>query len=342
MHLSQAFEPLFAYIHFRTLKAKIAFLHHCKTFRLQKTLGQSCARALCCAAEPPERQLFLGKFPVMVKDTRISRPEEINWRSMDMSGLSRLLRVVCSLVVVVLAILVCSALIGFCTLYVASSSNCQSYVAPTGATVTLQIAEIQGRASSSATFCYCNANLAQLYTNAEITNYCSEISNKVLITNSLQIGASVVSAISNVVLAILIAVIAKHILRPSSTPREYSFVFWGVLLSNFVNTAVIPLLLNASVFGVEFYVYLKFIDFIDYSQLSIFSDFTPDWYALIAPYYVNFIIVGCFVSPLAGLAVFALKHCFKMWRLEANCTDNDPDDPLIQKEANKKVLALEF
>lgn len=150
------------------------------------------------------------------------------------------------------------------------------------------------------------------------------------------------SAISNVVLAILIAIIAKHILRPSSTPREYSFVFWGVLLSNFVNTAVIPLLLNANIFGVEFYLYLKFINFIDYSQLSIFSDFTPDWYALIAPYYVNFIIVGCFVSPLAGLVVFALKHCFKMWRLEANCADNDQDDPLIQKEANKKVLTLEF
>ena len=164
---------MFAYIHFRTLKAKIAFLNHCKTFRLQKTLGQSCARSLCCAAQPPERQLFLGKFPVMIKDTRISRPEEINWRSMDMSGLSRVLRMVCSLVVVVLAILVCSVLIGFCTLYVASSSNCQNYVAPTGATVTLQIAEVQARGSQSATFCYCNANLAQLYTNAEITNYCS-------------------------------------------------------------------------------------------------------------------------------------------------------------------------
>ena len=135
----------------------------------------------------------------------------------------------------------------------------------------------------------------------------------------MQIAASVVSAISNVVLAILIAVIAKYMLRPASIPKEYSFIFWGVLLSNFINTGVIPLLLNASVFGVEFYTYLKFIEFIDYNQLSIFSDFTSDWYALISPYYVNFIIIGCFISPFASLIVFAFKHCFKMWRIEANC-----------------------
>jgi len=342
LHLSQTFEPLFAFIHFRTLKAKMAFLNHCKKFRLQSTLGQSCARSLCCTPEPPERQLFLGKYPVMVKDTKISRPEEINWRNMDLSGFSRFLRIVCSFFFVIVAILICSALIGFCTLYVASSSNCQSYVAPTGATVTLQVAEVKARASDSATFCYCNANLAQLYTNAEINAYCANISNTVLITNSLQIGASLVSAISNLILAILIAIVAKYMLRPSSIPREYTFVFWGVLISNCVNTAVIPLLLNANVFGVEFYVYIKFINFIDYNQLSIFSDFTSDWYALIAPYYVNFIIIGCFLSPFAGLIVFSLKHCFKMWRIEANCSNNDQDDPLIQKEANQKVLSLEF
>ena len=140
-----------------------------------------------------------------------------------------------------------------------------------------------------------------------------------LITNSLQIGASVVSAVSNVALAVLVAVIAKYILRPSSIPKEYSFVFWGVLISNFINTGIIPLLLNANVFGVQFYTYLKFIDFIDYNKLSIFSDFNSDWYALISPYYVNFMIIGLFISPLLSLIVFSFKHCFKLWRIESNC-----------------------
>ena len=83
-----------------------------------------------------------------------------------MSGLAKFLRGLCSFFLVVIAIIICSALIGFCTLYVASSSNCQSYVAPTGTTTTAQINEISARGTDSAKFCYCNANLASLYTNA--------------------------------------------------------------------------------------------------------------------------------------------------------------------------------
>lgn len=49
--------------------------------------------------------------------------------------------------------------------------------------------------------------------------FCGSISNKVLITNALQIGASVVSAVSNVVLAILMTAIAKHLYRPNSIPK---------------------------------------------------------------------------------------------------------------------------
>ena len=49
--------------------------------------------------------------------------------------------------------------------------------------------------------------------------FCGSVSNKVLITNTLQIGASVVSAVSNVLLAILITIIAKYLLRPNSIPK---------------------------------------------------------------------------------------------------------------------------
>jgi hypothetical protein len=209
--------------------------------------------------------MFLGKFPIMVKDHKISRPEEINWKNCDMSGVSRFVRSLCSLLLVVIAILICSALIGICTLYVASSANCQKYVSPTGTTISQQISQIQARNSESDTFCYCNANLASIYTNAEMNSFCGSITNKVLITNSLQIGASIISAVSNVVLAIIITVIAKHLLRPTSIPKEYAFIFWGVLISNVINTGIIPLLLNANIFGLEFYTYLKFMNFIDFN-----------------------------------------------------------------------------
>lgn len=258
---------------------------------------------------------------------------------MDMTGVARFVRGVCSVLFVVICIAITSGLIGLCTLYVASSSNCQSYVTPTG-TVAQQVAVVQGRNSESDTFCYCNANLALIYTDATVGAFCGAISNKVLMTNAIQIGASIVSAVTNVLLAIITTVIAKYLLRPANIPKEYTFIFWGVLLSSFINTAVIPLLLNGNVFGMEMYTYLKFINFIDFSKLSIFSDFTTDWYALIAPYYLNFMIIGCLLSPFIGLVVFSLKHCIKMWRLRSKCEDNDRDDPLIQKEANQSLLSL--
>lgn len=321
--MSQVFQPMHALIHFRTLKAKIAFLNHCKRYKLMNSMGQAFARALCCTPRPPERLLFMGKFPLMIKNTKTSRPDEINWNNVDMTDCSRGVRWVVSILLVVLSILMTSALIGFCTLYVASSANCQGYVQPTSTGYPAQIAEVQSRNSLSDTFCYCNANLAALYTEGSVNSYCGSISNKVLVTNILQVAASVISAVTNVVLAVIIAVIAKYVLRPANIPKEYLFTFWGVLFASFINTAIIPLLLNANVFGVEFYTYIKFIDFIDFSQLSIFSDFTPDWYALVSPYYLNFLIIGCFISPFAGLLAFSLKHCFRMGRIRSACENND-------------------
>lgn len=64
-----------------------------------------------------------------------------------MSSLSRFGRGLCSLFFVVISVLICSALIGICTLYVASSANCQSYVTPTGTTVSQQISQVQARNS---------------------------------------------------------------------------------------------------------------------------------------------------------------------------------------------------
>lgn len=155
----------------------------------------------------------------MLKNTKISRPEEINWRNMDLTGASRGVRWVCSIICVVIAIAITSALIGFCTLYVASSSNCQKYVAPTGVTTAAQVAEVSARNSESDTFCYCNANIASIYSDSVVGAFCSSITNKVLITNVLQVSASVLSSVTNVILAIIIALIAKYLLRPANVPK---------------------------------------------------------------------------------------------------------------------------
>jgi hypothetical protein len=191
-------------------------------------------------------------------------------------------------------------------------------------------------------YCYCNNNIDAMYTDSTVSAFCSSISNKVIITNILQVGASVVSAITNVILSIIIAFISEKLLRPNTIPKEYVFIFWGVLISNYINAAVLPLALNGNIFGVQFIQYLKFINFMDFSRISIFSDFTADWYALISPYYVTMMIIAAFISPVVGLIVFALKSCFNQWRVRRMCEKNDAEDPVIQKEVNEKIADIQF
>jgi hypothetical protein len=164
----------------------------------------------------------------------------------------------------------------------------------------------------------------------------------VLMTNALQIGASILSSVTNAILGIIISVIAKKLLRPNTIPKEYVFVFWGVLFSNFINSCLIPLLLNANVFGVQFVSYLRFIDFMDFSKMSIFNDFTTDWYALVSPYYLNMVIISAFISPIIGIFITALKNCLTQWSVKSMCENKDKEDPVIQKEANNKITSFTF
>ena len=282
---------------------------------------------------PPEKFLFLKKFPLMIRNNKLSRPEEINWRNIDLTNISIVMRSLCSLLLVTLAIIITSALIGFCTLYVASTSSCQSYVAPNTSIYTTYSSQITyvSTQGSQAKFCYCNDNIGVMYTNSDVNTFCSSISNMILITNVLQVAASVVSSITNVILSIFIAVISKKLLRPNTIPKEYVFIFWGVLISNYINSAILPLILNANIFGIQFISYLKFINFMDFNNISIFSDFSSDWYALVSPYYVNMLIIASFISPIIGLIVMSIKSCLNQWKVRRMCEAKDAEDPVIQK-----------
>lgn len=280
----------------------------------------------------------------MIRNSKLSRPEEINWRNIDLTGLSVAARWLGSLVLVVLAIIITSALIGFCTLYVASTSSCANVSLPDTSIYTTYASQITivSTQGDTAKFCYCNYNFDVMYTDSTVSAFCSSISNMILITNILQVAASIVSSITNVVLSIIIAVISEKLLRPNTIPKEYIFIFWGVLISNYINSTILPLTLNASIFGVQFVSYLKFINFMDFSRMSIFSDFTADWYALISPYYLNMMIIASFLSPLVGLLLMSLKSGFNQWRVRRMCEAGDKEDPIIQKEVNEKIATIQF
>lgn len=103
--------------------------------------------------------------------------------------------------------IITSALIGFCTLYVASTSSCSGVNLPTTGTYAQQIAIVQTQ-GGTAKYCYCNNNIDVMYTDATVNAFCSSVSNMILVTNLLQVAASIVSSITNVILSIVIAVIS--------------------------------------------------------------------------------------------------------------------------------------
>lgn len=135
---------------------------------------------------------------------------------------------------------------------------------------------------------------------------------------------------TNIILIVVVSTIAGKLLKPDTKPKEYNFIFISVFISNLVNSTILPLILNADIFGFKSVSYLKFIDFINVEKVSIFKDFDKNWFAVISPYYTNFFIIAS-ISPLIEIVVYTIKRRFVLWRLRSKCENKDPENPTIQK-----------
>ncbi len=175
-------------------------------------LSDQFTKFICCQANPPANQLFMGKTPLIIKSMNLSRPEQINWQNLDISVCSRFLRFIFSILFLVIAILITTSLIALCTLYVSSTSACSNY----DTTTLLPAAQSAG---GQTLYCYCAAHFSDIYTDVLIKDACSSLSNSILYANLMQIGASLVSAVSNVILVVIVGVIAKYLLKPDSKPK---------------------------------------------------------------------------------------------------------------------------
>jgi hypothetical protein len=113
----------------------------------------------------------------------------------------------------------------------------------------------------------------------------------------VQIGASLVSTITNIILIVIVSIIAEKLLKPDTKPKEYNFIFITVFLSNLINSTILPLILNGDIFGFKSVSFLTFIDFINFQKVTIFKDFDRNWFAIVSPYYTNFFIIAS-ISPL--------------------------------------------
>lgn len=262
----------------------------------------------------------------------LSRPEQINWPNLDISGCSRLIRWIFSIIFLLIAILITSSAIALCTLYVSSTSACTNY----DPTTLLADAVTKG---GQTLYCFCADNFADIYTDPDIKSACDSLSSTILYANIMQIGASLVSSLSNILLIVAVGLISRYVLKPDSRPKEYSFIFVGVLLSNYINASLLPLVMNGDIFGFQSLQYLTFIDFIDFGKVAIFKDYTTDWYAVVGPYYINFLIIAI-ASPIINLFITCLSGAYLNWKVKKACENSDSDDPIIQKEANKMITSM--
>ena len=110
-------------------------------------------------------------------------------------------------------------------------------------------------------------------------------------------------------------------MKPASKPAYFSFVFIAIFVASFLNSCLVPLILNGDIFSFKAVSYLTFISFINTGSVSIFSDFNTDWYAIISPYYMNFLIVALVATPIS-LLVFWLKDKYINWSVRRDCERN--------------------
>ena len=91
-----------------------------------------------------------------------------------------------------------------------------------------------------------------------------------------------------------------------------------MLLSIYINASILPLIMNGDIFGFQSLSYLKFMNFIEFDKVAIFKDYNTDWYAIVGPYYMNFLIIAI-ISPIINLLVTCLLSCSTNWRVKKAC-----------------------
>ena len=144
------------------------FINFCRRFSLIDSFGSNIYRFIGCANILDQKKLFLGKDALIIKSNNLSRPEQINWPNLDVSGCAKFFRGLLSIILLIVSIVITSSCIALCTLYVSSTSACTNYDPMT----TITAAKAKG---GQTLFCYCSANFVDIYTNPLIKDACGSL-----------------------------------------------------------------------------------------------------------------------------------------------------------------------
>jgi hypothetical protein len=282
----------------------------------------------CSVAKiPPKFMLKDNLFPV-VKERRCGRPEDIRWENLDISGCEKFIRFIIGIIFILVVLAIASLTIAVCSIYVSVTNDCTNFDPNTSLT-TAQVST-----DMTLVYCYCDKHILSYFSDTGVYNLCQSFSQDIIVKTLLQFVAAATSTITNILIAVLVSLLISF-MKPRSNSDAHVTNFVSILIATLINSVTIPLLLNASIFGGRPVLFFSWINFKNFSTLQSYSDFSRNWYAYVAPFYLNFFLIAV-ITPWLNLIKISIIQCIKRIRLK------NSEGKTIQKLMNRDILDYSF
>lgn len=113
-------QTIAAFVHFEYEKSKMDCLEYFKKHYLFSASSfHSCMHSVCCCCiEEIKPEFVYDTKPLKIRNSTVPDPEEINWESFEIDGLSRCFRVCFAILVIIVFLLISCAALGICSIYI--------------------------------------------------------------------------------------------------------------------------------------------------------------------------------------------------------------------------------
>ena len=243
------------------------------------------------------------------------------------------MRVLFTFFLILLFLAISSSLIGLCSIYVSANAvDCFDQNIP--GTLIQAIAASQNDLQRK---CFCQSKLSEAY-RPDIQNYCGSLLNQLYIENGLQYAVIGVSGLTNFLFGIVVDKIINFS-RPYSYSSGYMLKVGIYTVFMILNTAILPTLLFADIFGFKPAHYISFItifstklySYFGVANLSLNVDFTYTWYKDVSSIFTNYVIFD-----IAFTLVF-----FILYKIMSNCKVRlkNEEGMILQKKMNERITS---
>lgn len=324
-----------AFIHYQFEKSKIEMLTYFNDHYLfHNRKSHSVMRSICCCCidDPEPKYLFQG-HKLYVRNDKVPEPEDLNWDSFEVSTCSKIFRVMAAILIIVLFLAVSCSIISLCSVYISSRANdCQGVTIPS----TVEDAETANQ-SDEEKKCYCSSNFIASFSDSAIASYCQRQLKSIRAEQAIQYGITFAAAIVNFLFGLIVDKIV-NLTQPFSFAKGYLWKTSIYTIFIIFNTAFVPLLIYADIFGFKATNYVSLITIIsnDLSALlkvdtiTFYVDFEPIWYRNVSPIYTNYIIIDFLLTWV----FFFLSKCL------SNKESLEKDEgTILQKSMNEKITS---